>query len=134
MGVLGLMNALAIEGRKNNIMVNAISPGAYTRMTEALIPEDLALLEGPEQVSPAVAWMCSEACTQTALIIAASAGGFTRVKFFETEGVQFDPLKIPDASEFETAIAELCDLTTAKPTELGFLGDAVQRLKALGRA
>ncbi len=133
MGVLGFMNSLAIEGRKNNVLVNAISPGAFTRMTAELIPAASAALQGPEQVSPAVAWMCSEACTDTAPIIAASAGGFTRVKFFETEGVQFDPLELPSAEAFERATSEICDLSTAKPSELGFLGDAEQRLKSIGR-
>lgn len=133
MGVLGLMNSLAIEGRKNNILVNAISPSAYTRMTEAMIPEGLVRLQGPEQVSPAVAWMCSEACSETGLIIAAGAGGFTRVKFFETEGVQFDPLDIPNAAEFAGKVSKICDLATAKPTELGFLGNAEDRLRAIGR-
>lgn len=134
MGVLGLMNSLALEGRKNNVLVNAVSPGAYTRMTEAMIPPAQAVLHGPEQVSPAVAWMCSEACTETGLIIAASAGGFTRVKFFETEGVQFDPLSLPSATEFAAAMSKISDLGTAKPTELGFLGNADDRLRAIGRA
>lgn len=133
MGVVGFMNSLAIEGRKNNVMVNAISPGAFTRMTAELISAASAPLQGPEQVSPAVAWMCSEDCTETALIIAASAGGFTRVQYFETEGVQFDPLKLPSPEEFEEAIARICDLSTAKPTHLGFLGNADDRLRRMGR-
>ena len=37
-GMVGLMNVLAEEGRKNNIRVNTISPTAATRMTEELLP------------------------------------------------------------------------------------------------
>jgi NAD(P)-dependent dehydrogenase (short-subunit alcohol dehydrogenase family) len=37
-GMIGLMNVLAEEGRKNNIRVNTISPTAATRMTEELLP------------------------------------------------------------------------------------------------
>jgi NAD(P)-dependent dehydrogenase (short-subunit alcohol dehydrogenase family) len=133
MGIIGFMNTLAIEGRKNNIFVNSISPAAMTRMTADLIPAELAPLEGPELVSPAVAWMCSEDCKETGLIISASAAGFKRVHYFETEGVQFDPLAPPDAQQFEKAVARICDLETAKPTELGVLGDAEERLRSIGR-
>ena len=132
MAVLGLMNCLAIEGRKNNILVNAISPGAATRMTEGLIPGPIAKYEGPELVSPAVAWLCSEKCEETATIIAASAGGFSRVQFFQTKGVQFDPAKPVTVEMFDQAYGKIGDLNTAAPSPLGFLSDAEARLKAIG--
>ena len=45
-GMVGLMNVLAEEGRKNNIRVNTISPTAATRMTEELLPpQALALMK-----------------------------------------------------------------------------------------
>ncbi len=74
-----LMNVLAIEGRKNNIYVNSISPGALTRMTSGLgIDESLMNRLNPAFVSPAVAWLASERCDVTGCIFtaagAASAG------------------------------------------------------------
>jgi len=133
MAVLGLMHCLAIEGRKNNILVNAISPGAVTRMTEAMIPGPVAKYEGPELVSPAVAWLCSEKCAETATIIAASAGGFSRVQFFQTKGVQFDPAEPVTVEMFDQAYAAIGDLSATAPSPLGFLSDAEARLKAIGR-
>ena len=45
-GVWGMMNTLHIEGAKNNIHVNCISPTAATRMTEDVIPpESLEMLD-----------------------------------------------------------------------------------------
>ncbi|HCD27919.1 MAG TPA: hypothetical protein DER02_10380, partial [Gammaproteobacteria bacterium] len=38
---VGLMNSLKIEGAKNNIHTNTIAPGAATRMTGNLMPEEV---------------------------------------------------------------------------------------------
>ncbi len=65
MGMVGLMNVLAIEGLSKNIRVNCLAPGAATRMT-ASVPGasfDAAAPpaeRAPELVSPAVLYMCSE--------------------------------------------------------------------------
>ncbi len=91
MAVNGFINVLRFEGAKYNIRINAISPSALTRMTKSLLPPDIAPYMKPELVSPAVAWLCSEECDQNGEIIAATAGGYARVQYFVTEGVQFDP-------------------------------------------
>jgi len=36
MGVVGLMNTLAVEGKKDNIFVNTVAPTALSRMTKTL--------------------------------------------------------------------------------------------------
>ena len=58
MGIVGLTNVLAIEGAKYNIKVNVIAPTAYTRMTEALLPEDVGKLFSAELVTPMVTYLC----------------------------------------------------------------------------
>jgi NAD(P)-dependent dehydrogenase (short-subunit alcohol dehydrogenase family) len=59
-GMVGLMNVLAEEGRKNNIRVNTISPTAATRMTEELLPPQALALMRPEAITPAVEFLLSE--------------------------------------------------------------------------
>src|SRR5262249_13165975 len=85
MAVVGLINVLRLEGAKYNILCNAISPSAHTRMTEGLLAPDLVKFMRPEFVSPAVAWLCSEECNASGEIIAATAGNYARVQYFQSE-------------------------------------------------
>jgi NAD(P)-dependent dehydrogenase (short-subunit alcohol dehydrogenase family) len=131
-GMLGLMNCLAIEGRKNGVLVNAISPGALTRMTENLgIDESFMKKLDPAFVSPAVAWLASERCDVTATIITAAAGGFGRLHYFETKGVQFDPSKPITVDMFDQQFSKVNDLSTADPTTPGTEGKTLERLDTL---
>jgi NAD(P)-dependent dehydrogenase (short-subunit alcohol dehydrogenase family) len=134
MGLLGLMNCLAIEGAKNNVLVNAISPGAMTRMTEALVPAQRAQYMKADFVAPAVAYLCSEECKATATIISASSAGFSRVHYFETDGVQFDPEKPVTLEMFAEAFPTVADLKAVEPTALGVVSTSERRLKKIGRA
>ena len=84
-GIVGFMNTLKLEGQKNNIHVNAISPVAATRMTESLLtPEMLAAL-APERVTAGVVYLCS-AEAPTGVILTAGAGVFALAQMIETEG------------------------------------------------
>jgi NAD(P)-dependent dehydrogenase (short-subunit alcohol dehydrogenase family) len=86
MGVIGLMNTLKLEGQKNNVHVNAISPVAATRMTEHLMPPEVLERLKPEYVTPAVVFLCSEEAP-TGVILTAGAGAFASARVVETEGV-----------------------------------------------
>jgi len=86
MGIVGLTNVLAIEGAKYNIKVNVIAPTAYTRMTEALLPEDVGKLFSAELVTPMVTYLASEACEPTHEIFGVAAGRFARVGIITHEG------------------------------------------------
>ena len=86
MAMVGLMNTLKIEGQNKNIYTNSITPVAYTRMTEGLIPEDFGKNLQPEYVTPAVIYLASKHAPNGA-IMAAGAGVFTRIFVHETMGV-----------------------------------------------
>jgi NAD(P)-dependent dehydrogenase (short-subunit alcohol dehydrogenase family) len=87
LSLVGFMNTLKLEGQKNNVHVNAISPVAATRMTENLgmPPEVLAQLK-PEYVTPGVVFLCSEEAP-TGAVLTAGAGAFALSRIVETEGV-----------------------------------------------
>ena len=87
LGIIGLMQTLKIEGQKNNIHVNAISPVAATRMTENLgIPPEIFDKLKPEYVTPGVVYLCTEEAP-TGAILTAGAGAFALSRIVETEGV-----------------------------------------------
>ena len=86
MAMIGLMNTLKIEGQKYNIYSNAITPVAFTRMTDGLIPADIGKNLQPEYVTPAVIFLASEDAPNGA-IISAGAGVFSRIFIHETKGL-----------------------------------------------
>src|SRR5260221_5126128 len=86
LAIVGFMNTLKLEGQKNNIHVNAISPVAATRMTENIMPPDMQKRLAPEYVTPGVVFLCSEEAP-TGAILTAGAGAFALARLYETEGV-----------------------------------------------
>src|SRR5947208_402222 len=117
-GMVGLMNVLAEEGRKNNIRVNTISPTAATRMTEELLPPQALALMRPEAITPAVEYLLSEdAPTRT--IMGAGAGSFAVIKIIETEGINLPQSDwTPDA--IAANFAEIDDVSKAKALQGAF--------------
>lgn len=90
MGVLGLMNTLALEGAKNNIKVNALSPTAATRMTEDLLPQEFVEMLTAESVTAGALLLCHDDAP-TRYILCAGAGGYASSRIFETDGIFLPP-------------------------------------------
>lgn len=86
LGIIGFMNTIKLEGQKNNIHINAISPVAATRMTENLMPAPVLEKLKPEYVTPGVVYLASEEAP-TGAILTAGAGAFALSRIYETEGV-----------------------------------------------
>lgn len=102
--LLGLMNVLTLEGERKGIRVNTLAPGAITRMTENLHDPNRRGL--PEQVSPAVLYLCSEDAPRGCILQAAD-GRFSTINLSVGEAIDLGP----DVS-FETLseAAHLLDL------------------------
>ncbi len=113
MGVVGFINTLKLEGQKDNIHINALAPVAWTRMTANLMPPEMEEMLKPEQVTPAVVFMCSENAP-TGKIICAGAGAFASTHIVETRGMYLgaDPTAEQVAENWEQ-ISKLDDQAEA---------------------
>ena len=91
LGLHGLAQTLAIEGRAKGVQVNTIAPVAASRLTETVMPS--AMLEGlkPEFVAPLALFLCSEACTETAQLFEVGGGWVSRLRWERSRGAMFDP-------------------------------------------
>ncbi|WP_173911305.1 peroxisomal multifunctional enzyme type 2 [Acinetobacter sp. Marseille-Q1618] len=89
LGILGLANCLAEEGRSKNIFVNTIAPLAASRLTETVMPPDLLALLKPEAVSPLVAWLAHEDCQENKGLFEIGAGFIAKLRWERSEGYIF---------------------------------------------
>ena len=98
--VVGLMRILAIEGAEHGILVNTISPAAYTRMHPAAgsrTPEAEGRRTMPvEAVAPAVVWLASDRCSETNSIYNVTAGAIQRIAIVMGPGF-YDPHLTPES-------------------------------------
>jgi NAD(P)-dependent dehydrogenase (short-subunit alcohol dehydrogenase family) len=97
--MIGLMNVLHLEGAKSNIRVNTLVPSAATEMTKDLLPPPVLALMAPEQVTPAVLFLCGEDAPSRT-ILSAGAGVFNVTHIQEGPG-----LFLPEAERTPEGIA-----------------------------
>ena len=118
MAMIGLMNTLKLEGQNKNIFTNSITPVAYTRMTEGLIPEDFGKNLSSEFITPAVIYLASEEAPN-GVTIAAGAGVFSRILIHETMGVSLGMGKDMTPENIHANWDKISDMTEARALQNG---------------
>jgi 3-hydroxyacyl-CoA dehydrogenase/3a,7a,12a-trihydroxy-5b-cholest-24-enoyl-CoA hydratase len=89
LGLVGLSNTLALEGRKNNVFVNTIAPIAGSRLTETVLPKEITDALKPEYVSALVAYLAHESCEENGGLFEVGGGLMAKLRWERTEGKLF---------------------------------------------
>uniref|UniRef100_A0A8C4I5M6 Hydroxysteroid (17-beta) dehydrogenase 4 n=1 Tax=Dicentrarchus labrax TaxID=13489 RepID=A0A8C4I5M6_DICLA len=118
LGLLGLANTLAIEGRKYNIHCNTIAPVAGSRLTETVMPPDLVASLKPEYVAPMVLWLCHEQCQENGGLFEVGAGWIGKLRWERSQGHTVREKNQPMTPEaVRDQWDKVCDFTDAtKPS------------------
>lgn len=128
MGLVGLMQTLAIEGAKYGIRVNCIAPTAATGMTEGILPPEQLKLLRSEYVAPGVLALVSENAP-TRAILCAGAGSFEAANITITKGIHV-PGDPPSGDELEARWAEVTDRNGETVPAYGFAQSEIELKKA----
>lgn len=109
-GLVGLMHVAAIEGARHGVLVNALAPGARTRMTEGMLGPLDELLD-PAQVSAMAVFLASPQCQQTHEIYSAGGGRFARYVVAVNDG-WFTPDGPAEPDDVLTHLDQIRDVET----------------------
>lgn len=109
-GLVGLSNVIAIEGEKYGIKSNAVAPIAKTRMTEDLLGP-FADMVSPEQVTPMVVYLCSEASDVTHEIFTVGGGRYGRVFIGTNEGWFTGSGEVPSVEDLQANLETIRDVS-----------------------
>jgi NAD(P)-dependent dehydrogenase (short-subunit alcohol dehydrogenase family) len=112
LGLVGMINTLAIEGAKCGITANAVAPLAATRMTADIAPQELLDKLDPDHVAPAVGYLLSEENQDTGSVFVVGGGLVQRVAQFQNDGVTF--ATPPSLKEISERWLDISDMSNAK--------------------
>jgi len=113
LGLHGMSQTLALEGRTKNIMVNTIAPIAGSRLTETVMPQQLVDALKPEFIMPLVVKLCDENSQETGGLYEVGAGFIGKVRWERSKGHSFSVSQGFNAEDVNDAWDEIVDFTDA---------------------
>ncbi|KAM6475423.1 peroxisomal multifunctional enzyme type 2 [Liasis olivaceus] len=136
LGLLGLANTLAVEGKKYNIHCNTIAPTAGSRLTQTVMPPDMVDALKPEYVAPLVLWLCHERCQENSGLFEVGAGWVGKLRWERSLGAivrQKNHLVTPEAVELNWE--KICNFDNAQKPQniqesLVMLNDVLSQIES----
>lgn len=105
-GLIGLTRALAMEGARRHILVNAVAPWAATGMTETVFSDALRAALRADRVSPFVLALCHPRSTETGAILEVGGGWAAKLRWERAVGRRFEDAELTP----ENIIAQWADV------------------------
>jgi NAD(P)-dependent dehydrogenase (short-subunit alcohol dehydrogenase family) len=139
MGVIGLTNAIALEGQRYGVLANSVLPLGTSRMVDDTValdelpPEQRAFFEAirPELVAPLVVFLASRACEVTHQNFSGAAGRFARVFVGLAPGWFAGRDAVPSADDVAAHWAQISALD-GYTVPFGIYDEAAEIMKLLG--
>jgi hypothetical protein len=100
------MRSLAIEGRRQHIVCNALSPYAHTQMTGAHLSPEWAQALPAQALGPVIVWLLSPDCPLQGEVVVAGGRRLARGGVSETASIERQT-----AESLPEAWSRLCKLT-----------------------
>jgi short-subunit dehydrogenase len=119
-GLIGLSNAIALEGAEEGVKSNVIIPAAVTRLSEGVDTSAFPPMP-PELVAPVVAWLAHESCPVTGEMLISAAGRVAKAFVAETRGVFHPSWTVEQVAEEMPAIREASNPWILPPVPSGFM-------------
>lgn len=120
--VYGLTRNLAVAGAEHGIKVNAVAPGAGTRMldeaADALPPGTVEYMKEampPRLVAPVAAYLAHESCSLTGEVLNAAGGAVNRLVVANTAGIADSELTPETVAD---RLDEILAIGAVEPTPL----------------
>ncbi|VDI82342.1 3-hydroxyacyl-CoA dehydrogenase / 3a,7a,12a-trihydroxy-5b-cholest-24-enoyl-CoA hydratase / enoyl-CoA, partial [Mytilus galloprovincialis] len=138
LGVHGMANTLAIEGKKDNIKVNTVAPMAGSRMTETVMPPDVVQTLKPEYVAPLVLYLTHDSCEESGSLFEVGGGWIGKLRWERTIGAtcrtKDKPMTPEDVRENWDKITDFTDAThpTTSTESTGHMLNVIQTIEKGG--
>jgi multifunctional beta-oxidation protein len=127
--ITGLTRTLAIEGKKYNILANAIAPSAGTAMTSTIWPQEMVDAFKPDFIAPVVGYLTSKDNERTSGALFEILGGWAAQTRWQRSGGYGFPSSTPYT--IEDVIAKWSNITTfddGRATHPSSTQEAIQQI------
>ena len=114
LGLHGMSQTLALEGRSKNVLANTIAPIAGSRLTETVMPKEMVDALRPEFVMPLVLKLCDENSTETGGLYEVGAGFIAKLRWERTQGKSFSVSESFTPEDVNDAWDQITDFTDSE--------------------